>query len=98
MAELRLMTIVTEAVLEHRLAKHIEAHGAHGFTVINARGKGDRGTRDAEWDYNANIKIDIICTEEVCEELSEFLQKKYYEDYAMISYSCPVTVLRDDKF
>lgn len=98
MEQLKLLTIVTESVLEHTLVKEIEEHGAHGYTITDARGKGHQGLRDGGWDYNSNIRIEVICTEAVCEEISSHLQNKYYDDYAMISFTYDCSVLRSNKF
>jgi hypothetical protein len=98
MEQLKVLTIITESVLENSLVKEIEDHGAHGYTITDARGKGHRGLRDGGWDYNSNIRIEVICTEIVCEGISSHLQDKYYDDYAMISFTHDVTVLRSNKF
>lgn len=98
MEQLKILTIITESILEHSLAKEIEAHGAHGYTVTDARGKGHQGLRDGEWDYNSNIRIEIVCTPSVCEGLSSHIQDKYYDDYAMISFTYDIEVLRSNKF
>ena len=41
----RLLTIVTEALLERELLAEFEALGVRGYTITDARGKGGRGTR-----------------------------------------------------
>jgi nitrogen regulatory protein PII len=96
--QLKVLTIVTEALLEHILVKEIEKHGAHGYTITEARGKGTHGVRNAGWDNNANVRIEIVCTEEVCQSITKHLQDKYYDDYAMISFFYDATVQRNNKF
>jgi hypothetical protein len=98
MEQLKILTIITEAVLEQILVKEIEEHGAHGYTITDARGKGHQGLRNAGWDYNSNIRIEIVCTSEVSENISTFLRENYYDDYAMITFSYDATVQRSNKF
>jgi len=94
----KLLTIITEAALEHLLIDDIEQLGATGYTITDARGKGSRGTRNAGWETNGNIRLEIICDDEVATAISKHLKEKYYNNYAMILYICDVDVLRQDKF
>lgn len=94
----KLLTIITEAALERTLAKDIERLGGQGYTITNARGKGDHGLRDAGWDASSNIRIEVICDEETADVLVQHLQERYYDDYAMVLYLTDVEVLRPDKF
>lgn len=71
--QLRLVTIVTEAALESSLIQDIEQLGAHGYTITDARGKGDRGLRNADWDTSANIRIEIVCNAQVSEAIAAHL-------------------------
>ena len=93
-----LLTIITEASIESKLIHEIETLGAHGFTITEARGKGQRGVRDADWTTETNIKIEIICSQETANKISSHLQVNYFQYYAMIMYSHDVSVLRTDKF
>ncbi len=92
------LTIVTESILEHTLAEEIEKYGAHGYTITDARGKGSQGLRDADWDNNSNIRMEIICNNETCEKLTQHFKEKYYDDFAMITFSHEITVIRNNKF
>ena len=94
----KLLTIVTEAVLEAELCEELGELGAAGFTVVNARGSGSRGIRDAGWSSSGNIRVEVVCSEEVAQRITRYLQDKYYENYAMIVFESDVTVLRPQKF
>jgi nitrogen regulatory protein PII len=94
----KLVTIVTEAALELTLSQDIEKLGAHGYTITDARGKGDRGDRNASWNASANIRIEIVCDVTVANAIVEHLYHYYYDNYAMIQYTSDVEVLRSDKF
>ncbi len=94
----KLITIVTEAALEQRVAQDVLRLGAHGYTVIDARGSGAHGKRDAALDQFGNIKIDVICEEKVAARIAEHMRAQYFKHYAMILYVSEVEVLRSEKF
>ena len=45
----KLITVITEAMLEHEVVLALEKLGVPGYTITDARGKGDRGDRAAGW-------------------------------------------------
>ena len=93
-----LLTIVTESALENTVVKALDAFGAKGHTISDARGKGSRGVRNAGWDASANIRIEVIGDSEMIREIAQHLQINYYDDYAMILFMQDVQVLRPEKF
>lgn len=94
----KLLTIVCEAALEETLLHEIEALGARGYTVTDARGKGGRGRRDATWGPLANIRVEVLCTAETALAISAALRERYYDNYSMILFVAEVDVLRPEKF
>ncbi len=94
----KLLTIVTEASIESSLVDDFEELGVKGYTIIDARGKGSHGVRTAGWETNSNIRIDIICNDELANNISNYLKNKYYEHYAMIVYLSDTEIFRLDKF
>ena len=94
----KLLTVVTEAALENVLVKDFETLGVRGYTIIDARGKGSRGTRDATWGESSNIHVEIVCDEVTAAAIADHLQSRYYQDYAMILFVSEVAVLRPEKF
>lgn len=93
-----LLTIITEAAIEHALLKDAERLGAQGYTLTEARGKGSRGVRSSEWDATRNVRIEIVCDAATAEAIAAHLQANYYDDYAMILFMTDVAVLRPEKF
>ena len=96
--ERKLITIVTEAVLETELCGVLDELGASGYTVTDARGSGSRGIRDAGWQTSSNIRIEVICSEEVAERIADRMRERYYDNYAMILFEGDVRVMRSQKF
>ena len=96
--ERKLLTIITEALLENELCEAIDRLGATGYTVTNARGRGSRGVRDAGWTSSGNIRVEVVCSKALSEEIAEYLRSKYYDHYAMIIFESDVRVLRSGKF
>ncbi len=97
--EKRLMlTIVTESVIENALLADLDQLGVRGYTITDARGRGSRGVRDANWDEAANIRIEIICARPLAGVVLTYLQEHYYANYAMVACAHEVEVLRPEKF
>ncbi|TLP97075.1 transcriptional regulator [Nesterenkonia salmonea] len=94
----KLLTIVTEAALESTLVREIESLGAHGYTITDARGKGEHGVRNAGWEASANIRVEVVCDAETAAALAAHLREHYSRNYAMIPYLSDVEVLRPEKF
>ena len=94
----KLLTVVTEAVLESVISADMTRMGAHGYTVADVRGKGNRGVRPSTWEAVSNIRIEVVCDARTADAIASYLEDHYYTDYAMILFISDVTVLRPDKF
>jgi hypothetical protein len=94
----KLVTLVTEAILEIEICEALDTLGATGYTVVDARGSGSRGIRNAGWQSSSNIRIEVLCSAELAKRIEEYMQKFYYENYAMVLFEADVSVLRPDKF
>lgn len=97
-ADRKLVTIITEAVLEGELCDFLADLGASGYTVTNARGSGSRGVRSAGWSASSNVRIEVVCSEELAAKIAKEVSERYYADYAMILFESDIHVLRPDKF
>lgn len=94
----KLVTIITESILEQMIVKDLKELGAKGYTIVEARGSGAHGTRSADWGQNQNIQIEIICNDLTAQLIIEHCQKNYYSNYAMVIFTSDIQVLRSDKF
>lgn len=95
---IKVLTIITEASIEASLMDDFETLNVNGFTIVDARGKGRRGSRMGGWESNSNIRIEIICDAEKAKNISTFLKEKYFENYAIVIYISDSQVFRLDKF
>jgi len=95
---MKLVTIITEAVIERELTHELETLGARGYTITEARGLGAQGHRTSSWEQNANIRVEVICDSVVALRIVKQLRQRYYPDYAMVVYLADIEVLRPDKF
>jgi len=86
------VTVITEAVIENELIGEIEKRGVPGYTITDARGKGHRGVRNAGWEHSANIRIEMVCEEQLAQEIATFLNERFSKNYAMFLFVSDVHV------
>jgi nitrogen regulatory protein P-II 2 len=95
--ELRLVTIVSEAILEERLRRDVLELGASGYTVGRVHGQGSRGTRASELE-GGNVRIEVVVSEAVARRILSRLARDYFPRFAVIAWSQRVDVLRGSKY
>ena len=94
---LKLVTIVAERILEHRLLHQLEELGAKGYTLTEARGKGSQWVRASEWE-GPDLRIETLVGPEVADALVSYIAEHYFEHYAIIVYVQNAEVVRGDKY
>ena len=94
---LKLVTIVTERVLEDRILRKITEIGAKGYTLTQATGKGSRGVRASEWE-GPDTRIETLVSNEVADGIIEYIADNLFEHYAVIVYVQDANVVRGDKY
>ncbi|HEX6886484.1 MAG TPA: hypothetical protein VF143_00135 [Candidatus Nanopelagicales bacterium] len=95
--DLLLVTVVAEAVVEHRLVRDVAACGAHGWTIVDARGQGSRGVRADEFE-GSNIRLETLVAPEVADRLLELLAREYFPRYAVVAWATTASVVRAAKY
>lgn len=98
MAQMKLLTIVTEASLERRLSEDLESRGARGWTVVEARGHGAHGDTEDDMLGSGNVRLEIVATADVVDGLVTHLRDTYFAHWSMIVFTHPVDVVRSEKF
>jgi nitrogen regulatory protein PII len=95
--QLKLVTIVTERILEDRLLRKLVDLGAKGYTLTQATGRGSRGVRASEWE-GPDTKIESLVSPEVARAIVEHVADAYFEHYAVIVYVQDAEVVRGEKY
>ncbi|RCS59614.1 P-II family nitrogen regulator [Parvibium lacunae] len=94
----QLLVIITEAALEKNLIKAARQHGAQGYTIYDVRGGGQHGTREDSWEADRSIEMKVICTQEVAQQLSQYILTTYCPHYSVSMFIAEVSVLRPEKY
>lgn len=94
----KLLVIIGEAALEKRLIADARRLGAHGYTISDVRGGGERGDREARWEADRSIEMKVICDEAVAAELARHVLAAYAPHYALTLFTTDVGVFRPQKF
>ena len=94
----KLVVIITEAPLEPMLIKDALSLGAHGYTVADVRGGGRHGPREAAWEADRNIRMEIICDERTASAIVDHVRERYTAHFATTVFVADIGVLRPEKF
>jgi nitrogen regulatory protein P-II 2 len=94
----KLLVIIVEAVIEKSLIRDARQFGAHGYTISEVRGGGDRGDREAAWEADRLIEMKVICDEAVAARLAQHVLATYAPHYAVTMFTADVGVFRPQKF
>ena len=98
------LVIVTEKVLQKKIANIIDEAGATGYTVVDAGGKGSRNVRSSGRptvsDNFSNVKFEILTpNRDMAVKISDEVAAQFFDDYSGIAYLCDVMeVLHAHKF
>jgi nitrogen regulatory protein P-II 2 len=93
-----MLVIIAEAALEKRLVQDARGFGAHGYTISEVRGGGERGDREARWEADRSIEMKVICDEAVVAELARHVLDSYAPNYAVTLFTVDVGIFRPQKF
>ena len=94
----KLLTIVVESAIERMLVQDLQEAGISGLTTVNARGFGERGQRQGDWEQSRSVRIETICPAETADELAERVLERWGKNYAVVVWLHDVEVIRSRKF
>ena len=94
---MKLITVIAESTIEHRITEDLLALGAAGFSVVEGRGEGTRHLHAGELP-GANVRIETVTPAHVADRILGHLAERYFHDYSIIAYVTDVAVLRSDKY
>jgi nitrogen regulatory protein P-II 2 len=89
--------IIGDETAEHQILDEIHALGATGYTSYAVHGSGTKGNRPRHGEPG-NVKIEVIATAELAQQILEHIAGHYFKDYTMIAYIDDVEVIRGAKF
>jgi nitrogen regulatory protein P-II 2 len=95
--EFHCITVISERLLKDDLVGLMKKEGAKGFSITDSVGEGSRGVHASDWE-GRNVKIESIVHGDTAKRIMEIVADQYFEDYAVIAYSYPVSVVREEKF
>lgn len=98
MGPIKYVVLIFEEALEPLIDKDLIACGAKGYTVSEARGRGHRGVRDAQWMLSGNVRIEVLCNEETAWRIVELLEEKYAKNYGLVSVVLDALGPRADQY
>lgn len=94
---LKLVTIVAEPVLEHRITDALRSLGATGFTITESRGEGSRGMRASDIP-GAGVRIEAVVSAPAAGRIIDHVAETYFRSYAVIAWVTEVSVVRGEKY
>lgn len=95
---LKLVTIITEAILEDRIVRQLKQLGVRGYTVSGeVRGEGTRGMPTVDLG-GQNSRIETLVSAELADQVVAYIADHYFTDYAVIVYTLDAEVLRSEKY
>lgn len=95
---IKLVVLICEEAMESSVAPDLMAAGAKGYTVCEARGRGARGERDARWLLSSNVRIEVLCHEDVAQRVVDMLVAKYSDNFGLVVYVQDAQIIRCNKF
>jgi nitrogen regulatory protein P-II 2 len=96
-AQVVLVTIVAESVLEERLLHDLESLGARGWTIVEARGRGPQDRRMSDL-AGGSIRVETVVSQASADAIMERLAREYFAQYAVVAWTSPVLVVRTDHY
>ncbi len=94
---LKKVTIVAERLLRDQLIDLLKKHGATGWTIAAVEGEGSRGNRTSDFE-GRNSQIDTIVSAETAETIMADIAEEYFANWAIITYTVDVEVMRGEKY
>lgn len=95
---MKLINIVANAALEERLSGIAEAHGASGYTVLDARGAGSAGLQTGALEGGSNILFMLVVPAARLDEVLADIEKLMKRGHHLAAFITDAQVLRPEKF
>jgi nitrogen regulatory protein P-II 2 len=94
---MKLVTVIAEPSVEHRLTAELLALGATGFTVVDGRGEGSRHLGGAEFPGSV-VRVETLVPPAVADAILARLAEHWFADHSIVTYVSDVAVVRTRKY
>jgi hypothetical protein len=91
------VNIIGDETVQYRLVKEIHDLGASGYTYYLVHGTGTKGERPRHGEPG-NMKIEVVCTTDLAEQILQHLADHYLSNYAMIAFVDDVAIVGGQQF
>lgn len=98
LVQMRRVVVIADESLEQRLANEFIDRGATGFTAIPCRGAGRRHLLNGHARSESQVRLEVIVTPEVCDEILTFLRRSVMPDHRITACIERVDAVRADQF
>lgn len=95
--ERELVTIVAEAVVEHRLVEDVKRCGARGFSVTHAHGEGTAGSHTLDL-TGPGVRLETVVDAVTADAILGMLERDYFGRFAVVAWVTTVRVARPERF
>ncbi len=94
----KLLVVIGESALEKFLVRDIKQFGALGYTIADVRGGGTSGEREAAWEGDRSIRMEVICDEAIADKIAAHILATYAKNFSLSLFFNDVSVVRREKF
>ncbi len=96
-AKARLLTIVAPVPLGDAVCMDLRALGVSGYTTMHVNGFGGRGARTYGLTDGANLRIETVVSESLCDRIMDHLGTNY-ADESIIDHAHDVSAIPAEHF
>ena len=96
-ASLKKVTIIAERLLRDQLLDLLKKHGVTGWSITAVEGEGSRGNHTSDFE-GRNSQIETIVAPATADAIMKDVADNYFEDWAIITFSSDVDVMRSEKY
>ncbi len=94
----KLLVVIGESALEKFLVRDIKQFGALGYTIADVRGGGGSGEREAAWEGDRSIRMEVVCDEAIADKIAAHILATYAKNFSLSLFFNDVSVVRREKF
>jgi hypothetical protein len=98
LVSIRRVTVIADAVLEKTLLESFTKLGAHGYSIVECRGKGRHTVLADPYTGVALVRIELLVQPSVADAILDYLHREIFATYACMACTELVDVASSDHF